>query len=178
MIADDAPVHPSCLAAVAAVADVLVELGHDVSEAPVPFPAERWKAFRALWSVMALQAPVPPDREDLLVPLTRWLREQGRAVTGLEHAQAVASVQVLTREIARTWAAFDVILSPTLAQPPALLGALRDDADPAGDFAAQTRFTPWTSVWNLSGRPAISLPATMNVDDDGTLLPVGVMLGA
>ena len=178
VIADDAPVHPSCLVAVAAVADVLVELGHDVAEAPVPFPAERWKAFRALWSVMALQAPVPPDREDLLVPLTRWLREQGRAVTGLEHAQAVAAVQVLTREIARTWATFDVIVSPTLAQLPALLGALRDDADPAGDFAAQTRFTPWTSVWNLSGRPAVSLPATMHVDEDGTLLPVGVMLGA
>jgi amidase len=177
VIAEGAPVHPACVAAVAAVETELVELGHDVSEAPVPFPAERWDAFRALWSVMALQAPVPPEREDLLVPLTRWLREQGRAVSGLDYAQAVSAVQALTREIARTWASFDVIVSPTLAQLPAPLGSLRDDADPGGDFAAQTRFTPWTSVWNLSGRPAISLPVTV-WDDDGTQLPVGVMLGA
>lgn len=176
VIAADAPVHPACLSAVSAVAAELVALGHDVSPAPVPFPAERWDAFRALWSIMALQAPVPPEREHLLVPLTRWLREEGRKVSGLEHARAVSAVQALTREIARTWSAFDVILSPTLAQLPTAVGALRDDDDPAADFAAQTRFTPWTSVWNLSGRPAISLPVAMH--DDGAPLPVGVMLGA
>ncbi len=48
---------------------------------------------------------------------------------------------------------------PTLAQPPALVGSQRDDDDPAADFAAQTAFTPWTSVWNLTGRPAVSLPS-------------------
>jgi amidase len=69
------------------------------------------------------------------------------------------------------------LLSPTLADLPAPVGSLRDDADPAADFAAQTRFTPWTSVWNLTGRPAISLPLHWH-DQDGVLLPVGVMLGA
>ena len=177
VIAEDAPVHPACRAVVETVAGYLVELGHDVAPAPVPFPAERWDAFRALWAVMALQAPVPPDREELLVPLTRWLRAQGRAVSGLEHAQAASAVQALTREIARSWSAFDVIVSPTLAQLPAAVGALRDDGDPAADFAAQTRFTPWTSVWNMSGRPAISLPVGEHAEA-GTTLPVGVMLGA
>lgn len=176
VIAADAPVHPACTGAVADVADRLTELGHDVVPAAVPFPAERWEAFAALWSVMALQAPVPAESEHLLVPLTRWLRERGRSVTGLEHAQALAAVQLLTRETARTWAGLDVIVSPTLAQLPAPLGSLRDDADPAGDFAAQTRFTPWTSVWNLIGRPAVSLPVAEH-RADGVTLPVGVMLG-
>ena len=58
------------------------------------------------------------------------------------------------------------------------LANVRTPLERQGDFAAQMRFTPWTSVWNLSGRPAVSLPATMHVDEDGTLLPVGVMLGA
>jgi len=181
VISAGAPVHPACADAARAAAALLAEAGHDVVEVAPPFGAERWDAFAALWSVGALQAPVPPDREHLLVPLTRWLREQGRAVTGLEHATALAGVQQLTREVAAAWAGVDVVLSPTLAQPPALVGSQRLDDDPAADFAAQTAFTPWTSVWNLTGRPAVSLPlGEAEVADPGharRTVPVGIMLG-
>ena len=66
-------------------------------------------------------------------------------------------------------------LTPTLAQPPAFVGALRNDADPAADFAAQIDHTPWTSVANLTGRPSISLPL-VRAEVDGQTLPIGVML--
>jgi amidase len=52
------------------------------------------------------------------------------------------------------------------------VGALRDDDDPAADFEAQKRFTPWTSMWNVTGSPAVSLPLHQTPDH----LPVGVML--
>ncbi|WP_454041104.1 amidase [Cellulosimicrobium sp. Marseille-Q8652] len=182
VIAADASVHPACADAARAAAALLEAAGHEVVEVAPPFPAERWDAFAALWSVGALQAPVPPDREHLLVPLTRWLRERGRAVTGLEHATALAGVQALTREVAGAWADVDVVVSPTLARPPALVGTQRLDDDPAADFAAQTAFTPWTSLYNLTGRPAVSLPLgeTRVEDPDGVsrTVPVGVMLGA
>lgn len=202
VIAADAPVHQACLDAAESTASLLEGLGHAVESAPVPFPAERWDAFRALWSVGALGIPVPPEAEERLVPLTRWLRDIGRGVSGVEYAAAVTAMQMLAREVATAWAAFDVIVTPTLAQPPALVGSQRDDADPAADFDAQTRFTPWTSVWNLTGDPAISLPLhwvrARDVDDDagtrrregtqggvpldragaGDVLPIGVMLGA
>ncbi|WP_255372005.1 amidase [Cellulosimicrobium sp. CUA-896] len=155
---------------------------HDVVELGPPFAAERWDAFAALWSVGALLAPVPAEDEHRLVPLTRWLRERGRAATGAQYATAVADVQRLTRDVAAAWADVDVVLSPTLAQPPAPVGSQRLDDDPAADFAAQTAFTPWTSLWNLTGRPAVSLPLGEAVVTDGsgttTTLPVGVMLGA
>ncbi len=172
----DADVHPACTAAVRATAEVLAGLGHHVVEAPVPFGVERWQAFGAVWAVGAASIPLPPEAEPLLRPLTRWLREAGRATTGVEYAAALGAVQRLTVEVARAWDSYDVILTPTLAQPPALVGALRNDTDPAADFAAQTRFTPWTSVYNLSGRPAVSLPLHTAVVD-GRLLPIGVMLG-
>lgn len=203
VIDDAAPVHPACRAAAERVAEVLEDLGHAVDVAPAPFPAERWGVFRALWSVGALGVPVPPEREERLVPLTRWLREAGRAVTGLAYAEALAAAQALARETARSWTGFDVVVTPTLAQPPVPVGSLRNDADPAADFAAQTAFTPWTSVYNLTGAPAISLPlgwagipgADSGAADahaagpgDGSgapgsghgdrLLPIGVMLGA
>ncbi|WP_026875236.1 amidase [Jiangella gansuensis] len=176
VISADAVVDDGVLAAVVRTARLLEDLGHRVEPAPVPFEAERWASFEALWSVSALGAPVPPDREHLLVPLTRWLREKGRSVSGHDYATAVSLIQMTTREVAATWAAYDVIVTPTLARPPAPVGSQRDDADPAGDFAAQMAFTPWTSVWNLTGWPAISLPLE-ETTVDGVTLPVGVMLG-
>lgn len=171
----EADVHTECRRAAEVTAERLAAAGHDVAMAPVPFPVERWSAFEALWAVGAAGVPIPDDTEHLLRPLTRWLRERGRQISGLEYATAVSAVQRLTTEIADAWDGFDAVLTPTLAQPPLVVGALRDDDDPAGDFAAQTRFTPWTSVANLSGRPAISVPAYTAMID-GVELPIGVML--
>ena len=64
------------------------------------------------------------------------------------------------------------MLTPTLAQPPLPVGAIRDDDDPAADFEAQKRFTPFTAPYNMSGQPAISLP--LHWSDAG--LPIGVQL--
>lgn len=182
LVDPDAPVHPACTAAAVATAEMLATLGHEVTEIGRPFDAERWLPFSALWSVGALQVPVPADRERLLVPLTRWLRQVGRGVTGVAYAEALVGIQLLTREIAAAWSGLDVVVSPTLAQLPAPIGSQRNDEDPGADFAAQTRFTPWTSVWNLTGWPSISLPlgeAEVPADNGGVAqLPIGVMLGA
>lgn len=177
VIAADATVHPACRQAAEDTAGVLDSLGHVVEPVGVPFAAEQWSAFSAVWAALAASVPVPAQGEHMLRPLTRWLREQGRSVTAVEYVTAIAGTQVLARQVASAWSGYDVVLSPTLADLPARVGALRDDDDPAGDFAAQTRFTPWTSVWNLIGRPAISLPLGWH-DEQGVTLPVGVMLGA
>ncbi len=172
----DAAVHPAAVEAVRATAGLLEGLGHDVEEAPVPFDPERWASFEALWSVGALTVPIDPALEERLVPLTRWLRDKGRSTTGLAYAQAHLGIQLTSREVAASWAPFDLVLTPTLAVPPAPIGSLRDDDDPAGDFAAQIAYTPWTSVWNLTGLPSVSLPLH-RADIDGVRLPIGVMLG-
>jgi amidase len=177
VIAADATVHPACASAARQAADLLADLGHDVAEVGVPFPAEQWDAFAAVWAALAASAPIPADREGRLRPLTTWLREQGRDVSAVEYVMASAAMQSVARQTADAWSGVDVVLTPTLADLPPLVGELRDDDDPAGDFAAQTRFTPWTSVWNLTGRPAVSLPLGWHAAGEATL-PVGVMLGA
>lgn len=184
----DCAVAPGALVAVARAEAVLRRLGHRVEPAPRPFPAQRWAAFAAVWSVLALSIPLPGQGDDaaaaeaLMTPLTRWLRERGRAVSGVEYAAALGATQQLARETAAAWDCYDVILTPTLAQPPAPIGSLRDDIDPAADFDAQCAFTPWTSTYNLTGRPAISLPLHRERAADGGAgapeLPYGVMLGA
>lgn len=174
-----APVHPEALTAVERATTALAELGHHVAEAPVPFEAEKWLPFLEVWSVMAAGAPIPADAEHLLVPLSRWMRERGRGVDALTYADAISAGQQLARESAAAWQDFDVILTPSLAQPPAPLGSIRNDEDPESDFWAQCAFTPWSSTWNVIGRPAISLPVHhAAVDDGGPGLPFGVTLGA
>ncbi|MDR1833700.1 MAG: amidase [Propionibacteriaceae bacterium] len=173
----EAEVHPACLDAVAKTAAALEALGHHVEPAPAPFTPEKWSAFAALWAVGALAIDLTAGQEERVRPLTRWLREAGRKYSGIELAQAWFCAQMLGKQVEAAWQGYDLILTPTLAQPPAKLGALRDDADPAADFAAQTRFTPWTSIYNVSGLPAVSLPLHTAVID-AVELPIGVMLGA
>ena len=172
---DDAEIHSESLAAVERAAAVLRGLGHELLPAPRPMTGADWMSFMPLWSVGAASAPVPPQAEQFLMPLTRYLREMGRGYSAVDYANATAAMQGLTRQIGAAWLPFDVILTPSLAGPPAYPGDLQL-ADPAADFEAQKRFTPWTSVWNMTGAPSISVPLH-RARVDGALLPFGVMLG-
>jgi amidase len=164
--------HPDCIAAWEQASALLADLGHEVVDVDPPSGAEYEQNFLDVWSALAASAPVPPGAEDLLRPLTRWLRERGREVDAVRLLGSIGTLQGLVRTTAGAWTSFDAILTPTLAAPPVRIGELRDDADPAGDFAAQFAFTPITSFYNLTGQPAVSLP--LGVGAGG--LPIGVML--
>ncbi len=131
----DADVHPACLDAVARAGLLLEGLGHEVTDAPVAFPADRWQAFTAVWSVgraghsVAARGGCCADAVD---PMAAGIRPVRRV--GWTTPARWPPCRSLTREVALTWADFDVVVSPTLAQPPAPLGSLRDDDDPARDF--------------------------------------------
>ncbi len=153
---------------------LLESLGHDVEDVAVPIPPEAVADFETCWAVLTALSPAPPGREDRLRPLTRWLAERGHAVSGPEFGLAIGRLRQHAAAALAALAPYDVVLTPTLAAPPVEVGALRDDADPARDFANQKAFTPWTSAWNVTGMPAVSLP--LHMTDDG--LPVGVMLAA
>ena len=173
----DAPVHERALAAVDVAVRLLEDMGHEVTTTQVPFSPEEWNHFNPLWAVGARSAPVPPEAEPLLVPLTRWMRAQGQGYSGVDYAAAVSEVQRLARKAAAVWQGLDVILTPALATPPPFVGEMRNDADPAADFEAQKAFTPWTSPWNMLGAPAIALPLH-RAEVDGVTLPFGIQLGA
>ncbi len=139
----------------------------------VPVPREAVPVFETCWAVMTALMPVPAEERGLLRPLTRWLMERGRG-GAVPRSSAAPSESCAASPPARSiaLAPYDAVLTPTLAAPPLPVGAIRDDADPARDFENQKRFTPYTSTWNITGMPAVSLP--LHVTPGG--LPVGVML--
>lgn len=165
-------VHPECLRAYQDASRLLERLGHHVEEVDPPLAPAAVPTFETCWAVLSALAPVPPDAGDRLRPLTRWLRERGHAVSGPEFGLAVGDLRRVAAQALRALAPYDAVLTPTLAQPPLRVGEIRDDADPARDFENQKRFTPWTSAWNVTGMPSVSLP--LHTTPDG--LPVGVML--
>lgn len=168
----DTEVHAECQAAYDEASRLLAELGHDVEDVEVPIPAGAVATFETCWAVLTSLSPVPAGAEDLLRPLTRWLRERGFAVSAPDFGLALAELRRIAAAVLATLAPYDAVLTPTLAQPPLPIGAIRDDADPERDFDNQKRFTPYTSAWNITGMPAVSLPLHMTTEG----LPVGVML--
>jgi amidase len=168
----DVEVHPDCLEAYESASALLEQLGHVVEDIPSPLPDLIVPVFETIWSVLSQLTPVEPDKVDLLQPLTRYLRERGARASGLDLAGAVSFARVLARGAINATAAYDVMLTPTLAKPPVPVGYFTQGGDPAEDFARQKGFTPFTAIFNLTGQPAMSLPLYWN--EAG--LPIGVQL--
>jgi amidase len=170
----DADVDPECVTAWESASSLLASLGHEVEDIPVPLPREAVPTFETCWAVLTALSPAPPGAEGLLRPLTRWLTDRGRAISGPEFGLALGAMRRYAADCLTALAPYDAVLTPTIAVPPLPVGALRDDDDPSADFEAQKSFTPWTSAWNVTGMPAVSLP--LHWTPSG--LPVGVMLAA
>src|SRR5260370_23799642 len=121
-------------------------LGPDV----VPF-------FETLWYAYATLAPLAPEQEELLLPLTRYLRGRGVEVRAPELFFAQGYLQAVTRAALVTLNAYDAVLTPTLALPPRPVGWF-DEVEPAQHFERQKLFTPFTALYNVSGQPAEHVP--------------------
>lgn len=174
-LAAEVEVHPAALRAVERATKLLEGLGHRTVPIPAPFTPEQWRSFMPLWTVGAASIPIPPEQEEQLLPLTRWLREQGRSHSGVDLAGAISGVQALVRRMGEAFDGLDLVLTPSLSGPPAFPETLQLP-DGAADFDAQCAFTPWTSSWNMLGAAALSLPLHRE-EVEGTVLPFGVQLG-
>jgi amidase len=166
-----AGVDPECVAAYEDASRLLESLGHEVEDLVMPFAVEAVPSFLALWYAMATLAPISPEQESQLLPLTRYLRGKGMELSAADLLLHQAILQGATRPAMAAMNAYDAILTPTLAMPPRPVGWF-DEVEPEENFIRQTLFTPWTALYNLSGQPAVNVP--LHWSDDG--LPIGVML--
>ncbi|MBX5469273.1 MAG: amidase, partial [Thermoleophilaceae bacterium] len=177
-----AEVDPVAIAAVRIAAERLESLGHAVEEAAPPWAG--WSDLPQLFTTVFTTAIASgvllgarvTGREpspELVEPLTWELFERVSAVDAPHYQAALSQLQARARAVVEWALRYDFVLTPALAQRPLRIGEL----DPCGDaplkaFAASGRFTPFTSVFNVTGQPAVSLP--VEIAPDG--LPVAVQL--
>jgi amidase len=172
------PVHPDSLRAVEDAARLCADLGHEVAEASPPIDGElytlglgtMWTSGCA-WSIdhwaRKLGREPTPDK----IETASWiLYEMGRQQTASVYLLAVEAVQLISRDVSDFMSAHDVWLTPTLSAPPQPLGYFAPAPDdPMQGWLRSGEFSAFTTLCNLTGQPAMSVPLMWN--DDG--LPIG-----
>jgi amidase len=179
-------VHPVCAEAVGLSGRALEHLGHHVDTAhPAALDEQDFAvhaptllpfgltAFTLDWWERRTGIRLGPDD---LEAWTWTCAEMGRATNAGQYLSAVEWVQAWARRLAAWWSdGFDLLVTPTVAEPPPLLGTFAPD--PQNPFAPGLRsaeISAFTYPFNMSGQPAVSLP--LYRDEDG--LPIGVQLVA
>jgi amidase len=194
-------VDRDCLAAARDAAVLCESLGHHVVEVSPRHDSE--KLAKDFLTVVAAQTAAEVQsaeaelgrraRPDDLETETWLLTLLGRQLRAADLAIALRALQGETRRLARLYADYDVILTPTLGRAPVLHGELRPRGAERAmqraivrghlgaalripgllDRAAKGAFsiTAYTPVANFTGQPSMSVPLWWNDDD----IPVGAM---
>ena len=173
------PVNPEVQAAVLRTARQCEALGHIVEEASPTVAADRlYEVFTTIWLGLvawaikdwARRTGKTPTREDF-EPHTWKMFSFDAKLRPSDYLLAVQDMQRMAREVAPFFDTYDVWLTPTTTQPPQPLGWF--DFDPAHPKQATERMSDmprFSSIANITGQPAISLP--LQWSEQG--LPIGI----
>ncbi len=158
-----APLSPEAIDARDAGAAACRDAGCEVVELAMPHLPGYAEAFMTLWQANA-SALAPAQEAD--TALTRWLIAEGARLRAPDIVAAHRRFAEFERTIIAAFDAVDLVLTPTLALPPRPAEWPGDlvTGDPMEDFREQCRFSPHTSMVNVAGLPAISLPISTRPD--------------
>jgi amidase len=196
--------HADCRAALEDAVRLLGELGHELVEAAPDI--DPWACAMAFTTVLAVEnwgdmqalsrlfgrRPRAADFE----PATFALGLLGRSLGAAAYVDALRLLQQTSRRLAPFFERHALLLTPTLATPPIVSGALQPSAGErrlmamvnalgagwllrAGGAVEQMAskafaYIPYTPLFNATGQPAMSLPLHWNAQG----LPIGVQLAA
>ncbi len=172
-------VHADCVAAVRATAALCESLGHQVEETTLSVDGDaftthfvnQWACSNA-WAMEDWQKRLGREvTEAEMEPLSWALVQLGRSINGGQYLSAVQELQLMSRAVAEYFEGIDVLLTPTLGEPPALLGTFDSPPDePLTGLFRAAAYVPFTPPFNVTGQPGISLP--LHWSEAG--LPIGV----
>ncbi len=175
-------VHPDCRDAIQKTAKILDDLGHHVEEADPQvdlMPLMRaWVRIAACGTALAVRTKVaergqPLDSEDV-EGITRGALALSETLSGADYLEAVNQVHRFGRGLASFFEPYDLLLTATLAEPPAKVGRFAPSSEDFVDHrlgpTGVLPYSPFTAVFNASGQPAMSVPIHWNAAG----LPIGV----
>jgi len=177
-------VNPEIAAALKSIARLCADMGHAVEAARPQFDLEPYfKALGILWNTsigyscdqlaQKMGRPVDPRH---LEPVTLKVYEKSRKISAADVIGARAALNVTRRTVGTFFEKYDLLLTPTTAQLPVALGTIHQNQDVALEdwYAGTAQFNAFTSLFNATGLPAISLPLCQSAAG----LPLGVQFAA
>jgi amidase len=179
----DVDADPEVVHGLHSAAELLRELGHEVVEDSPALPANDsldifLQVFGPAISLgigLGERIAGRSPEQDEIEPLSRAVLDQARALPSTGYLTALAQLQLLARGTVAFFADYDLLLTPVLAARPLPIGELHGcGPDPLADLHRSGTFAPWTSLFNVTGQPAISIP--VGFGEDG--LPTAVQLVA
>ncbi|HLH48478.1 MAG TPA: amidase [Roseiarcus sp.] len=179
---DGSPIDEEVAAATRAIAALLEGLGHHVEEKAPRLGADPAAASRAIIAANVaatlgqraaeLGRALTLDDLEFVTFAMLGLGDQTRAP---DYVAATQAMHRIGRDLAQFLSEFDILLTPVLCLPPLRLGALdMMSRDIEGYGRLIGRYAPWTSLFNMSGQPSMSVPLAWSKDG----LPLGMMLSA
>ncbi len=175
-----AKVYDDVVAAIQETAVLCESLGHEVVEidALPGVDIEQFiQAFTVVWasgcawSVKGIEfltdSPATPDMYE---PLTWQFYQMSLQMSPGDYLLAVQGLQQMTRRVSHYFQSIDVLLTPTLAEAPPMLGTFDDSSDdPMAAYHRAIDYVPFTPIANVTGQPAMSVPLNWNAEG----LPIG-----
>ncbi len=184
-----AKVHPEVASAVQDAGRLLEALGHKVvparPDADVPMMLRAWTDIVAVGNALGIRSALKgrPLTSDLVEGVGRGAAAYARTLDPTRYLEAIGEIHAFGRQMAgffepETGGGPDILLTATLAEPPARIGRFDHATEdyvayrtgPDGIFA----YSPFCAPFNASGQPAASLPLGWSRDG----LPIGIHLAA
>jgi amidase len=175
-------IDPEIAAAVREVASLLAGLGHHVEERAPVLAADPAVVMATIVSAnTALSVRLAEQRfgramtDNDFEILTLASAYNAQKTTATDYVAAQTSAFQISRGLATFFEACDVFLCPTLCSPPLRIGELNPMSEDLSHIAPiLRRYMPGTSMFNMSGQPAMSVPLAWNAAG----LPLGMMFAA
>ncbi len=175
-------IDPEIAAVTREIAAQLSGLGHDVEERAPQLPADPAVVMSTIVAAnTALTVRLAEQRfgramtdRDFEV-LTLASAHNAEKATATDYVAAQLAAFQISRTLATFFKACDVFLCPTLCSPPLRIGELNTMAEDLSHIPPiLRRYMPATSMFNMSGQPAMSMPLAWN----SAGLPLGMMFSA
>lgn len=177
------PVHPDCAEAARDAGRLLESLGHHVEparpRADVKGMMRAWTRIVGCGTALSVRGALAGrDPAGLIEVIAQSAVDYAAGISGADYLEAVGKIHAFGREMAAAFADFDILLSPTMAEPPATIHRFAHDR---GTYEAYRigpgmvfDYSPFCAVFNASGQPAASVPLYWNAEG----LPIGAHLAA
>jgi amidase len=175
-------IDPEIAAAVREVAALLSGLGHDVEERAPELAADPAAVMATIVGAnTALNVRLAEARFGRAMTdgdfeiLTLASAHNAQNTTATDYVAAQLAAFQISRGLATFFSTCDVLLCPTLCSPPLRIGELDSMSQDLSHIAPiLRRYMPATSMFNMSGQPAMSMPLAWNAAG----LPLGMMFSA